>query len=234
MGGHLGAVMTRWLGWGGVSLALHGLLVVGMIPEMRGGDVLLPAPMIQLTRAPEPPRPVPPRTAPPTVSQPALAPPTVSQPAPTPVTSPAVAPPPVRTRVTPPRRTKSPPPRAVAQATSQPAPGVPVQAALPAAPSPALGEQVLAAIQINLERHFHYPAQARRRNWEGRVVLSFRVTPGGGVTSIQVTESSGHELLDQAALTALSRAAAMPMKEFPALEQTLSLRLPVIFQLNQS
>lgn len=47
-----------------------------------------------------------------------------------------------------------------------------------------------------------YPAAARMRGWEGRVVLEYLVTAEGRVTEIRVVESSGHDLLDRAAVKA--------------------------------
>jgi len=48
-----------------------------------------------------------------------------------------------------------------------------------------------------------YPAEAQRRGWQGRVVLRVDVSPAGSPLSVDVRVSSGHELLDQAALRAV-------------------------------
>jgi len=50
-----------------------------------------------------------------------------------------------------------------------------------------------------------YPAEAQRRGWQGRVVLRVEVSPAGSPLSVDVRVSSGHELLDQAALRAVRR-----------------------------
>jgi len=47
-----------------------------------------------------------------------------------------------------------------------------------------------------------YPVAARLRGWEGRVVLELLITAEGLVGEIKVVESSGHQLLDQAAIKA--------------------------------
>jgi protein TonB len=49
-----------------------------------------------------------------------------------------------------------------------------------------------------------YPIASRQRNETGTVVLSFLVDEGGKVTRSAIKQSSGHELLDQAAMSALS------------------------------
>lgn len=50
-----------------------------------------------------------------------------------------------------------------------------------------------------------YPRAARRRGWEGTVYLAVRIAPEGEVIAAEITQSSGFELLDQAALEAVGR-----------------------------
>lgn len=47
-----------------------------------------------------------------------------------------------------------------------------------------------------------YPAAARRRNLEGSVVVSMRVEADGEISHTEIFGSSGHPLLDKAALQA--------------------------------
>lgn len=49
-----------------------------------------------------------------------------------------------------------------------------------------------------------YPAAARRRGLQGLVVVLVRVLPDGSAGALSVAESSGHALLDQAALDAVA------------------------------
>lgn len=49
-----------------------------------------------------------------------------------------------------------------------------------------------------------YPALARRRHWQGTVVLAVMVSRHGKVLRARVSESSGRQVLDQAALQAVS------------------------------
>ncbi len=48
-----------------------------------------------------------------------------------------------------------------------------------------------------------YPWLARRRGWQGVVAIFVHVDSGGGVTAAAVARSSGHDVLDQAALEAV-------------------------------
>ncbi|MFH0984381.1 MAG: energy transducer TonB [Candidatus Omnitrophota bacterium] len=50
-----------------------------------------------------------------------------------------------------------------------------------------------------------YPKKAVRRGWEGRVVLTYEVLPDGSVGRVELTQSSGHALLDEAARDAVKK-----------------------------
>lgn len=48
-----------------------------------------------------------------------------------------------------------------------------------------------------------YPALARKRGWEGRVLLAVEVAVDGTAQAVRLQTGSGHELLDEAALRAV-------------------------------
>lgn len=50
-----------------------------------------------------------------------------------------------------------------------------------------------------------YPLLARRRNYEGEVLLEVLVTAEGRVGSVRLVKSSGHEILDRAAMKGVRR-----------------------------
>lgn len=50
-----------------------------------------------------------------------------------------------------------------------------------------------------------YPALARKRSWEGRVLLAVEVAADGTARAVRVEAGSGHDLLDEAALRAVRR-----------------------------
>lgn len=56
----------------------------------------------------------------------------------------------------------------------------------------------------------HYPAVSRRLGEQGAVVLRFLVSPDGSVQKGEIRNSSGFELLDQAALSSLSNCRFTP------------------------
>lgn len=57
-----------------------------------------------------------------------------------------------------------------------------------------------------------YPALAQRRGWEGRVLLRVRVLASGKPSEIQIQQSSGRDLLDEAAIQAVQRWSFVPAK----------------------
>ncbi|MFQ5617576.1 MAG: energy transducer TonB [Rhodospirillales bacterium] len=57
-----------------------------------------------------------------------------------------------------------------------------------------------------------YPYRARRNEIEGRVVLRVHVLPGGTAGSVEVLSSSGHAILDRAALKAVRAWRFVPAK----------------------
>ena len=60
-----------------------------------------------------------------------------------------------------------------------------------------------AALQAEIARHRSYPLMARRLRLEGTVAVRFVVQADGRLTDIELLKSSGHPLLDEAALAAV-------------------------------
>ena len=58
----------------------------------------------------------------------------------------------------------------------------------------------------------HYPSIARSRHWEGLVLLRVHVTPDGHCGSLNVARSSGHDVLDDAAASAVRNWQFVPGK----------------------
>lgn len=75
-----------------------------------------------------------------------------------------------------------------------------------------------------------YPSIARSRGWQGKVVLRVQISEAGKVESVAVEQSSGHELLDESALTAVRDWLFVPaMQANQAI--TSSVLVPIIFSL---
>lgn len=70
----------------------------------------------------------------------------------------------------------------------------------PAATTTVLQQAVPLAVD---NRPPDYPALARKRGWEGKVLLEVAVASDGGVQEVRVQNGSNHDLLDEAALRAV-------------------------------
>jgi len=83
-------------------------------------------------------------------------------------------------------------------------------------PEPAVAQPLparprdLAAVRAGIARTLRYPPEARRREWQGRVMIAFVLRADGTVAGLGVRESSGHPILDEAALAAVRDAAPYP------------------------
>lgn len=71
-------------------------------------------------------------------------------------------------------------------------------------------KQHFAYIKEKIEKEFVYPRIARRRGLEGKVVVSFVICEDGTVHGVKIVESSGHKILDENAISCVSKAAPFP------------------------
>jgi protein TonB len=88
----------------------------------------------------------------------------------------------------------------------------------------------LGSARLKIERAKRYPREARRRGWEGKVVLSFQINQNGEVGKIDIVQSSSYRELDEEGVSTIRRAAPfLP----PPLEDrdTLEIRVPLVFKL---
>ena len=75
-----------------------------------------------------------------------------------------------------------------------------------------------------------YPPSARRHGWEGEVLLRVRIDSSGGVSTVRVERSSGHEVLDLAATQAVRSWLFRPARY--GLQPVIAeVRVPVQFRL---
>jgi protein TonB len=69
---------------------------------------------------------------------------------------------------------------------------------------------LLGELETRLARYLSYPPLARRRGWQGTVLLAIVIEPDGQFEGVQVARSSGYDLLDRSALEALQRLGRAP------------------------
>lgn len=99
----------------------------------------------------------------------------------------------------------------------------------PAIERTALRASIKGRLQRQFAHHFNYPLLARRRGWQGEVLLAFRLEADGRITDARVDRSSGYSLLDRAALTSLGKIERIEM----GASTGFTLQLPVIYRLQE-
>lgn len=170
--------------------------------------------------------------------------------APQPVAAPAPA--------TPRPRPVPAPPRELAKTATSPAP-IPLSASLPeplalaeplALPPTLLQPAAEAGLPVTpiadtlvntttlrvlewLAQHRRYPASARRARLQGTVEIVVVLMPDGRLVNQRIAQSSGHAVLDNAAMELLRRASPLPSSAFFTGEaRQLELRLPIVYRLS--
>jgi periplasmic protein TonB len=77
-----------------------------------------------------------------------------------------------------------------------------------------------------------YPDVAMRRDWEGEVLLRVRVSQSGRVEAISVERSSGHDVLDDAAVEAVRNWSFIPSRQ-GGIPISGWVSVPITFRLQQ-
>jgi len=178
-------------------------------------QTIVPEPEPEITPEPEPiPEPEP---EPEPIPEPEPEPEPIPEPEPETIVLPEPPPPPPKPRPRPrPRPVPTPPVRVVPAAPAPPS-GQATQAAIPQAPAPAPDPgrpRVIGQVSyLNGKPKLDYPRASLRRGEQGRVVLRVLISPKGTADKVTVQSSSGHRLLDEAAIKAVRRTRFKPYTE---------------------
>ena len=89
-------------------------------------------------------------------------------------------------------------------------------------------------VQDWLAQHRQYPRAARRSGAEGTVWVRFVLDRGGTLQGSELLESSGHAVLDRAALDLLQRAAPFPALPANLAMDEIELVLPIEYDLTRA
>lgn len=87
--------------------------------------------------------------------------------------------------------------------------------------------------QIMIYAQDTYPRRAKRRRWEGTVLIQFELTPDGLINKLKIAESSGRNILDKAALEIFKVKMNNHFKAFPneINRERWSIKVPVSYNL---
>jgi protein TonB len=86
-----------------------------------------------------------------------------------------------------------------------------------------------------IDRHFVYPAFARRQGWEGRVEILVRLEQDGRLQALRIVRSSGYPILDDDALLTLRRIGSLPQAQTRLQGySSVDIRLPILYRLTES
>ena len=203
-----GAQRRRTLGaavWG-ASVIAHAAVLVIIVSRFGAKKIEPPVPEPIAIQVVAPPQPAP------VVAPPA---PAAQKPPPKPVQQRIAKPVPPKPR-TPVAPTAQPAERATPPAPELASPHAAQPVAAPPAPVPSAPEPVVTP-PIGNAAYLHnpaprYPEAAQEEGWEGRVLLRVHVDASGHPASVDVHVSSGHDVLDKAALAAVRRWTFVPAK----------------------
>jgi periplasmic protein TonB len=122
--------------------------------------------------------------------------------------------------------------RAIEQEQSSTSAELPHDDQLPPERQQALLKAYLEEIAMQLHKTKSYPRNARRKGWEGTVVIKLHLLPAGELEQAELAQSSGYQTLDDAALKAVQK--AQPFPEFPegVSAPSLTVNLPIQFILS--
>ncbi len=90
-------------------------------------------------------------------------------------------------------------------------------------------------IKEQIASHFRYPFVARRKGWEGEVLLGFQLNADGTIERVEVIRSSGRNILDSNAKDTLQRIGSIDPQLLQALNWggSQQLALPISYRLNK-
>jgi protein TonB len=84
---------------------------------------------------------------------------------------------------------------------------------------------------MRIETRKTYPESARKNQKQGKVGVRFTIAADGSVKSITIAESSGHDILDSAALSAVKNAAPLPRPPQNLFDEQLKVLITIMFEL---
>ena len=95
-------------------------------------------------------------------------------------------------------------------------------------------QDLLRLIGQRIRKHQRYPRWAQQAGYEGAVEIQFSLLPTGKIGPVDIIRSSGYNILDQSAVTAVKKATPFPTDLLDLNPTYLSVRLTIKFSLLNS
>ena len=95
----------------------------------------------------------------------------------------------------------------------------------------AAGDTYLMMVRSKIEQHKIYPRWASLRQIQGTVVIHFIITLEGIIKGVDVVQSSGSPVLDQAGLKAVKDASPFSKPPVEFFQTAVSIEVPIVFEL---
>jgi pilus assembly protein CpaC len=89
-------------------------------------------------------------------------------------------------------------------------------------------------IQARILSAVYYPMDAKELGWEGTVKLSLLIAADGKLEDIYVAKSSGHRILDLAAMDAVKKQAPFPSFPLQATQYEILIEVPITYRKNNN
>ena len=95
----------------------------------------------------------------------------------------------------------------------------------------ATARDYLEMLNLRIHRVKEYPESARSRHIQGRVKVKFVLLADGSLKDVQVVKSSRHKNLDEAAVTAVKKAAPFPKPPVTLFKTPVTFQIHILFEL---
>jgi periplasmic protein TonB len=92
-------------------------------------------------------------------------------------------------------------------------------------------QSYLEMVKLKIERNKEYPEKAKARQSQGRVTVHFVITLEGELKATQITKSSRHAALDEAAVKAVKDSAPFPKPPARLFKEEIPMTITIVFEL---
>ncbi len=92
-------------------------------------------------------------------------------------------------------------------------------------------KQYLQEVAAKINAVKHYPRRARKKGWEGTVVIALHILPTGRVEKVVLATGSRYDTLNKAALQAIEKAQPFPKFSQGVSLKSISVKVPIQFTL---